>query len=203
MQTYKRLPVEFVRGRGRDALRRATGEAYLDFLAGISVLQRRPLPPARRRGDARAGRPPGARLQPLLHRARRAARRARSRRASSPARACSCATRARRPTRPRSSLPASAGAAARSSCSRAPSTAARWARCRRRPSATSRSRSRRSCRASWSCRATTPSALAAAVGERDRGGDDRADPGRVRRLADLRARCCSRRARPATAPARC
>ena len=36
MQTYKRLPVEFVLGRGLAAVRRG-GREYLDFLAGISV----------------------------------------------------------------------------------------------------------------------------------------------------------------------
>ena len=36
MQTYKRGPVEFVRGEGA-TLYDGEGEAYLDFLAGISV----------------------------------------------------------------------------------------------------------------------------------------------------------------------
>ena len=36
MQTYKRLPIEFVRGEGA-TLYDAAGEPYLDFLAGISV----------------------------------------------------------------------------------------------------------------------------------------------------------------------
>jgi acetylornithine/succinyldiaminopimelate/putrescine aminotransferase len=36
MQTYKRGPVEFVRGEGA-TLYDSEGEAYLDFLAGISV----------------------------------------------------------------------------------------------------------------------------------------------------------------------
>ena len=47
MQTYKRLPVTFVMRRGVPSLRRARASQYLDFLAGISVLQRRALPPAR------------------------------------------------------------------------------------------------------------------------------------------------------------
>ena len=48
-----------------------------------------------------------------------------------------------------------------------------------------------------------PEALRAAVGERHRGGDDRADPGRGRGLPDRRRGARRRRARPATGPARC
>ena len=70
--------------------------------------QRRPLPPARGRGGARAGGAAHPRHQPLLHRAGDAAVGARCRRARSAAR-CSSATRAPRPTRRRSSSPAAPG----------------------------------------------------------------------------------------------
>ena len=53
--TYARIPVEFVRGEGA-RLWDAEGNEYLDFLSGISVTQRRPLPPGGGRGGARAGR---------------------------------------------------------------------------------------------------------------------------------------------------
>ena len=70
--------------------------------------QRRPLPPARRRGGPRAGRRGSSHVsQPLLHRAGDAAGGAAGRRARWAAR-CSSATRAPRPTRRRSS--SSAGA---------------------------------------------------------------------------------------------
>ena len=58
-------------------------------------------------------------------------------------------------------------------------------------------------RASSWCRATTRSALAAAVGERTAAVMLEPIQGEMRRLADLGARCCSPPARPATAPARC
>ena len=154
MATYARQPVAFVRGEGA-TLYDADGEAYLDFLAGISVCNAGHCHP--RVVEAireQAGRllhasnlyltEPGLRLAERL--ASSFARRAR--RSSSP-------TRARRRTRRRSSSPASTAAAARSSCSKAPSTDARWARCRPRRRRPSRSRSRRSCPASSSCRATT------------------------------------------------
>ena len=72
---YARLPVAFVRGEGA-RLWDADGHEYLDFQTGLAVNSRRALPPARRRGDPRAGRAPHPRRQPLLHRARDAAGRA-------------------------------------------------------------------------------------------------------------------------------
>ena len=61
-------PVEFVRGEGA-RLWDDEGNEYLDFLTGLGRQQPRALPPARRRGDPRAGRAPHPRRQPLLHRA--------------------------------------------------------------------------------------------------------------------------------------
>ena len=75
MQTYARMPVEFVRGEG----------ARLWDSEGVRVpglprrdlgLLRRPLPPGRGRGGAGAGRHPHSHLQSLPDRGRRPARRA-------------------------------------------------------------------------------------------------------------------------------
>ena len=55
MQTYPRMPVEFVRGEGA-RLWDSDGKEYLDFLAGISVRNGRALPSGGRRGGPRAGR---------------------------------------------------------------------------------------------------------------------------------------------------
>ena len=60
MGTYARNPVEFVRGEGT-RLWDDEGNEYLDFLAGISVVAARALPPGRGRGGPRAGRPAHAR----------------------------------------------------------------------------------------------------------------------------------------------
>ena len=57
MGTYARNPVEFVRGEGT-RLWDDEGNEYLDFLAGISVVQIGPLPSGRGRGG-RASRPGG------------------------------------------------------------------------------------------------------------------------------------------------
>ena len=65
---YARQPVEFVRGEGA-RLWDADGVEYLDFQTGLAVTSRRPRPPARRRGDPRAGRAADPRRQPVLHRA--------------------------------------------------------------------------------------------------------------------------------------
>ena len=190
--------------RGRASLRRARARSTsTSWPASRSATPATAIRTSSRRSASRPARL-HARLEPLLQRARARGWPSGWPTSFEPGRArVPRATRAPRRTRRRSSWPASTGAAARSSCSRAPSTGARWARCRRRRSPTSRSRSRRSCRASWPCRATTRSALAAAVGERHRRGDARAGPGRDRHLADLRADAARRRARPATAPARC
>ncbi|MEJ7715046.1 MAG: hypothetical protein WKF40_04800 [Thermoleophilaceae bacterium] len=48
MPTYARNPVEFVRGEG-SRLWDVDGQEYLDFLAGISVVQTGPLPSGARR----------------------------------------------------------------------------------------------------------------------------------------------------------
>ena len=75
MDTYARAPVEFVRGEGATAhgLRGARVPRLLRRALGP---QRRPLPPADRRGDHRAGGALRRELQPLLLRARDAAQRA-------------------------------------------------------------------------------------------------------------------------------
>ena len=91
MQTYKRLPVEFVLGEGA-LLYDADGREYLDFLAGISVCNAGPLPSTCRRGDPRSGRTPDAGLEPLLQRARGTARRAPGDELRAPGRASSSAT---------------------------------------------------------------------------------------------------------------
>ena len=70
MATYARNPVEFVRGEGT-RLWDDEGNEYLDFLAGISVVQVGPLPTRAGGGGERAGGAADARGQPLLHGARR------------------------------------------------------------------------------------------------------------------------------------
>ena len=102
--TYVRNPVQFVRGEGV-RLWDADGHEYLDFLAGISVLNVGHCHPAGGGGGPRAGRAAHPRHQPLLHRGRAAALGRAGPRARWAAR-CSCATRAPRPTRRRSSWPA-------------------------------------------------------------------------------------------------
>ena len=161
-----RAPAGGVRARrGRDALRRR--RRGLSRLPRRHLgLQRRALPPARRRGDPRAGRAAAARLEPVPDRAGGRGWPSASPRASPTGARCSSPTRARRRTRRRSSSPASTAGAARSSCSRAPSTAARWERCRPRRRRPSRSRSRRSCPASWSVPRDDPAALGAPSSER-------------------------------------
>ena len=153
-------PVEFVRGSGC-RLWDDDGNEYLDFLAGISVLNVGHCHPRVVRGGPRTGWPADARHEPVLHRAGAAAVASASSRARSVAR-CSCATPARRPTRRRSSSSAGHVPAARSSSSRAASTAAPTAPCRRRRRSQSRRRSRRWSPGSSSCR-RIPRALDAAV----------------------------------------
>ena len=131
MDTYARAPVEFVRGEGA-RLWDAEGREYLDFFAGLSRPQRRPLPPADRRGDHRAGGALCRQLQPLLHRSPRCGS-ASGWPSRASAGACSCATPAPRRARARSSWSASAPTPAgstrpRSSPSTAPSTGARSGR---------------------------------------------------------------------------
>ena len=163
MQTYKRAPVEFVLGEGATLYDR-DGEAYLDFLAGISVCNAGHCHPhvveAVRQQAARLFHvsnlfytEPGVRLAERLAESFRAGARV------------FLATRAPRPTRPRSSSPASTAAAARSSCSRTPFTAARWARCRRRRSATKQEPFAPLVPGFVVVPRNDPSALAAAVGD--------------------------------------
>ena len=159
----------------------------------------RPLPPARGRGGPRAGRPADARGQPLLHRARRCGWRSgwptlslggRVFLCNSGAEANEARDQARAQAPPRRRDRGARGRLPRPHDGRAVGDAAgdeagavRAARARlqgraaRRPGA----------------RSPPPSS------ERHRRGDARADPGRVRHLADLRARCCAPRARRATA----
>ncbi len=75
MGTYARNPVEFVRGEGT-RLWDAEGNEYLDFLAGISVVQIGHCHPALVEAVTEQAGTPDARGQPLLHRARHAAGRA-------------------------------------------------------------------------------------------------------------------------------
>ena len=150
--TYVRNPVQFVRGSGV-RLWDADGNEYLDFLAGISVLNVGHCHPR----VVEAVRDQIGRLshvsnlyytEPALQAVGGAVARARS------AARCSCATRARRRTRRRSSSRGARGPAGTWSCSKARSTAAPTARCRRLRRRPSRRRSRRSCRASWLSRRT-------------------------------------------------
>ena len=145
MGTYARNPVEFVRGEGT-RLWDAEGNEYLDFLAGISVVQIGHCHPAL--VEAVTGQ--AARLMHVgnLYYTEPAMRlAARLSELSLGGKAFLC-NRAPRRWSARSSSPAGTGPGAASWCSRAAFTAARWAPCpprRRRPS---RRRSRRSCRAS-------------------------------------------------------
>ena len=163
MQTYRRAPVEFVRGEGAAALgRRGQGVPRLPR-RDLGLLGR-PLPPRRGRGGARAGGHADARLQPLLHRADGAARRAalgvEPRRAGS-----SSPTRGPRRTSARSRSPAStptggASRAPRSSASSATSTAGPTAPSRRRRNWPRTRRWGRCCPASARCPSTTPARCA-------------------------------------------
>ena len=144
--TYARNPVQFVRGAGC-RLWDADGNEYLDFLAGISVLNVGHCHPRVVEAVREQVGPAHPRHQPVLHGAGDAAVGARCRAARWAAR-CFSATRAPRPTRRRSSWPAGRGRAARSwSCARR-FTAAPTGRCRRPRRSPSRRRSRRWCRAS-------------------------------------------------------
>ena len=162
MATYARNPVEFVRGEGT-RLWDAEGNEYLDFLAGISVVQLGHCHPARGRGRD-ASRPAGSctwatsstpspamrlaeRLSELLARRQGVLLQLR-----------------RRGDRVRDQARAPAPAPAASSwCWRAASTAARWARCRPRRRRPSRRRSRRSCPGFTVVPRDDADALAAAV----------------------------------------
>ena len=75
MGTYARNPVEFVRGEG-SRLWDADGNEYLDFLAGISVVQIGHCHPALVEAVTEQAGAADARRQPLLHGARDPARRA-------------------------------------------------------------------------------------------------------------------------------
>ena len=57
MQTYKRLPVDVRARRGLPRSTTPRARQYLDFLAGIAVCNTGHCHPARRRGDPRAGGP--------------------------------------------------------------------------------------------------------------------------------------------------
>ena len=142
IHSYARFPVEFVRGEGArlwDVRWERVPRLPLRHLRH----EHRPLPPARGRGRARAGRAADARLEPVLHRAGDAPRRAPVAVEPSAAR-CSSATPAPRPTRRRSSSPARPVSRGMSCRSTAPSTVAPTARSRRRHRSQSRRRSRRS-----------------------------------------------------------
>ena len=136
MRTYKRAPVDFVRGEG-PLLWDAEGKEYLDFLTGISVCSVGHCHPAVVEAVREQAGAADARLQPLLHRADGAAGRAAL--GVEPRRPRLLRQlRAPRPTSARSRSPASTPTAAasprrRSSASRATSTAAATAPSRRRP----------------------------------------------------------------------
>ena len=136
------------------------GNEYLDFLAGISRAQRRPLPPARGRG----GPEQAARLthvtnlyytEPAMRLSRRC------RRARSAAR-CFSATAAPRRTRRRSSSPAAPRPGGEIVVLHGGFHGRTYGRCRRRRRNPSRRRSRRSCPGSSSS-PKDPHALGAAV----------------------------------------
>ena len=162
--------------------------------------ERRPLPPARRRGRPRAGRAPDAHGQPLLHRAGDAPGRAPVASRASAARSTS-ATPAPRPTRPRSS--------SRARPRRGGDVVVVHGAFHGRTYGALSATPQESKQAPFAplvpgFRAVvpTPEALAAAVDERHRRGAARADPGRDRRQRALRGAACRRRARPATSTAR-
>ncbi len=170
MQTYARMPVEFVRGEGA-RLWDSEGKEYLDFLAGISVCSVGHCHPA----VVEAVR---EQVGTLTHTSNlylteggvRLAERLCSSSLGGKAFLCNSGHRGERvrdqagpQARPRPRH----RRARRSSSSRAPSTAARWARSRRPPgSPTNESFAPVPARASGRSRATTPDALRAAVGER-------------------------------------
>ena len=152
MQTYKRAPVEFVLGEGVTLYDR-DGEAYLDFLAGISVCnaghRHRRVVDAVRQQATRLFHvsnlfytEPGVRLAERLAESFQPGARAFLCNSGAEANEAAISSRA------------STGAAARSWCSRTPSTAARWARAVG-DAFPSRNRSSRSFPGSCRCPATT------------------------------------------------
>ena len=129
------LPVEFVRGEGT-RLWDAEGNEYLDFLAGISVLERRPLPPGGRRGGARAGRRAHARRRTSSTPSRRCGWPQRLATSSLGGKVFFCNSGAEAERGGAQARAQGASRAARSSSCTAPSTAARTARCRATPQET-------------------------------------------------------------------
>ena len=155
----------------------ADGREYLDFLAGIAVCNTGHCHPQRRGGGAGAGRAAAARLEPLLHRADGAARRAAGGALARRQGVLLQLGRGGQRGGAQARAQAPAGRALRRR-STAASTGAPTARCRRRRRRPSRRRSRRSSRASTPCcrrRRRTRS------GPDDGGRRARADPGRVGR----------------------
>ena len=162
--------------------------------------ERRPLPPARRRGDPRPGGPADPRDQPVLHRAGAAALRAAVRQLAR-RQGVPHATRAPRRSRPRSSSPAARGPAARSWCSRARSTAAPTGRCRPRPQE-SKQAPFAPLVPGFRGRPEGPGRACRRRRRAHRGGAARADPGRDRDPRRRRRAARRPRARRATAPER-
>ena len=205
MRTYKRAPVDFVRGEG-PLLWDAEGKRVPRLPHRDLGLLGRPLPPEVVEGGPRADPPADPRLQPLLHRADGAAGRA---------------PRGVEPRRPRLLLQLG--------------HRGQRVRDQDRPQARPRPRRRRAGDRQLRERLPRPHLRRPlgdprAGGERGAGADaarlprrapqrrrrsarggggahrrgpDRADPGRVRRLPDLRRGAARRPRRPATRPARC
>ena len=160
--TYVRNPVEFVRGQGV-SLWDSDGNEYLDFLAGISVLNVGHCHP-RVVAAIQAQAATLTHVSNLYYTEQAFRLSQRWRRARSAAR-CSCATQAPRPTRRRSSWLAATDRAARSWFCATHFTDAPMGRCRRRRRRPSRRRSRRWCPGSSSARRIRR-AVDAAVGPR-------------------------------------
>ena len=191
---------QFVRGSGC-RLWDAEGNEYLDFLAGISVLNVGHCHPRVVAGGARAGRARSRTRPTCTTPSRRMRLSARAVRELAGRQGVPLQLRRRGQRGGDQAGPPRAARRQRRRARRAPSTAAPTGRCRRPRRSPSRRRSRRWSPGSWSSPRTRPRSTAA-VDERHRGGAARADPGRDRHPRALRRAAARPRAPPATEPAR-
>ena len=204
MRTYKRAPVEFVRGEG-SLLWDAEGKEYLDFLAGISVCSVGHCNPE----VVEAVREQAGRLmhtsnlfytEPMVRLAERLSESSLGGRvffSNSGTEANECAIKIARKHAHRRGI-----GRRRSSASSATSTAAPTAPSRRRRRSPPTRTWRRCCPASARCPSTTPGAARRGRGEHRR-GPDRADPGRGRHLPAQRRGAAGRAPGLRREPARC
>ncbi len=130
MPTYGATDGEVRRGEGSWLWDRE-GHRYLDLLSGLAVTSLGHSHPTVAEAIGHQADPPAARVEPVRHRAQRAARAATSTSSSAAVGRCSSATPGPRPTRRPSSSPGGSAAADAtwSSAPSAASTAARWPRC--------------------------------------------------------------------------